>query len=261
MTVNLMLSTASELTLGLAIVLVGILIAFFGIISGIVSIVLGIKYFKYNHRKNSAGLTGVEAARKILDKNDLQHIKVSATGSLLFGNSYSAYFKKIRLRRFTRKKKSITSLAMGAQKSALAVLHKEGDPDMKKRVRLVPFITFGPLAFIPLIIIGVVLDIFLFHSEGIVTIILFAFALALFIFSIVLSVLMLKTEKKAQERAYELLRENNMATEDEIEQMKKLFKLYNIQYVNDIVISILELIRYILQIALMISKNSRKIKK
>jgi hypothetical protein len=39
---------------------------------------------------------------------------------------------------------------MGAQKAALAILDKEGDEDMKKRIRLVPLVTFGPFAFIPL---------------------------------------------------------------------------------------------------------------
>ena len=258
---NLMFSTLSELSLELAIIGVGILIAIFGVISSVVSVILAICYLKYNYRKNSAGLTGVEAARRILDANGLGYIGVSATGSFIFGNSYSAYFNKVRLRRFTQKKKSITSLAMGAQKSALAVLHKEGDADMKKRVRLVPIVTFGPLAFIPLIILGVVLDIFLFHSNGIATVIIAAFGLALLLFSILLSFLMLKTEKKAQVRAYALLRENGMATEYEIEQMKGLFRLYNIQYINDIIISILELLRFILQIALIIARNSGRVKK
>lgn len=127
-----------------AIFIVGCLIAIVAIIAGIISIWLFIKYIKYNRKENSAHLSGGEAARKILDQNGLRNIKVSVLGSLLFGNSYSHYFKKVRLRRLTTDKKSITSLAMGAEKSALAILDKEGDKDMKARVLLTPLMYFGP---------------------------------------------------------------------------------------------------------------------
>ena len=110
--------------------LVGSLIGLVGSASLIVSVWLSVKYHVFNKKENSAGLTGEQVARKILDKNDLQHIKVKVTGSLMFGNSYSHFFKKVRLRRFTRHKTSLTSLGMGAQKASLAILDKEGDPDM-----------------------------------------------------------------------------------------------------------------------------------
>jgi Zn-dependent membrane protease YugP len=133
-------------------------------------------------------MTGEEIARRVLDDNGLEHIKVKVTGSLLFGNSYSHYFKKVRLRRFTRHKTSITALGMGAQKACLAILDKENDPDMKKRVRLYPIITFGPFAFIPLIIIGGLLDYFAFSQNGVIMLALGSLGLIFYVYSIVLSV-------------------------------------------------------------------------
>ena len=130
------------------------LIVVVAIVAIFVSIYLAIKYVVYNRRMNSKGITGNEAAREILDNHDLKHIKVSTFGSFLFGNSYSHYFKKVRIRRLTNKKPSITSLAIGAEKASLAILDKEGDPDMKTRIALTPLIYFGPIAFIPLVVIG-----------------------------------------------------------------------------------------------------------
>lgn len=121
--------------------IVAILICICGLVALVVSIWLAIKYVKFNRKENSAGLTGEQVARKILDDNDLAHIKVKSTGSIMFGNSYSHFFKKVRLRRMTRHEKSLTSLGMGAQKASLAILDKENDPDMKKRIRLYPIIT------------------------------------------------------------------------------------------------------------------------
>ena len=187
--------------LDIAIMVVAALIFVIGIVSSITSLWLLVKYLKFNRRENSIGLTGMDLARRILDDNGLQHIAVKRTGSLLFGNSYSHFFKKVRLRGLIRHQTSLTSMGMGAQKAALAILDKEGDPDMKKRIRMVPFITFGPFMFIPLILIGFALDYLVFSQSGVCTIAFAILGLLFYAYAVVLSVLTLKTEKKAQERA------------------------------------------------------------
>lgn len=229
----------------IAIIIVGGLIILVSLFSMVIEIWLAIRYIKYNHKENSLGLSGKDAARKFLDDNDLQHIKVSATGSLMFGNSYGHYFKKVRLRRLTYKKKSVTSLAMAAQKTELAIMDKEQDPDMVRRVRLTPIVYFGPFALIPLLLIGLLLDFLVFKSNGVCTIILTLVGVALFIASFVLQFMELKTEIKAQKRCYELLKKEG-ASEEDIELMHDLFRLYNIEYINNIILSILEVIWRIL---------------
>lgn len=240
-----------------AIFIVGALIAVVAVVSVGISIWLSIKYIVYNRRKNSANLTGKDAARKILDANGLNHIKVSTFGSLIFGNSYSHYFKKVRIRRLTTKKASITSLAIGAEKASLAVLDKERDPDMVTRIRLTPLMYFGPFAFIPLIAIGVIIDIIYFNFSGLPTIIAAAVGIAIYAISFVLSIKVLKTEIKAQKKALEILKAENLATSEELDMMQELYKLYNIEYVNDIIMEFLQLILRVLEfIAKMQSQNS-----
>ena len=219
-----------------------------------ISIYLSISYVRYNKKQNSCGKTGEQIARKILDHHELGHIKVSKTGSIMFGNSYSHYFKKVRLRRLTWQKRSVTSLAMAAQKSALAVLDKENDAEMRTRVRLTPLIYFGPIAFVPMVVIGVLLDVLL--STGFCGIIFTVLGLGFYLLSFVMSILVLKTEKKAQKRAYEIMKEEGLATEEELESCKKLFRLYNIEYINDMVIALLELIYRVLQIIAYVQNSS-----
>ena len=219
-----------------------------------ISIYLSISYVRYNKKQNSCGKTGEQIARKILDHHELGHIKVSKTGSIMFGNSYSHYFKKVRLRRLTWQKRSVTSLAMAAQKSALAVLDKENDADMRMRVRLTPLIYFGPIAFVPMVVIGVLLDVLL--STGFCGILFTVLGLGFYLLSFVMSILVLKTEKKAQKRAYEIMKEEGLATEEELESCKKLFRLYNIEYINDMVIALLELIYRVLQIIAYVQNSS-----
>lgn len=244
-----------DLGLQVALTIVGVFIGIVAFASTIVSVWLMLQYTKFNHKENSAGLTGEEVARKVLDDHDLRHIKVKVTGSILFGNSYSHFFKKVRLRRWTRNKTSITALGMGAQKACLAILDDEGDPDMKKRVRLYPLITFGPFAFIPMILVGTVLDYLMFQQSGICVYVLGGLGLLFYIYAIVLAVLTLKTEQKAQERAYAILQRSHLANEEELADLKELFRLYNIQYINDIIMASLELIYKLLKIALAFAKK------
>ena len=236
--------------LEIALIVVGGLIAVVGLISLIITGWLANRYQVYNKLENSANMSGEEIARKILDDNDLEHIKVKVTGSLLFGNSYSHYFKKVRIRRFTRNEKSITSLGIGAQKAALAILDKEGDPDMKKRIHLYPLITFGPFALVPLITVCALLDYFIFSQSGLLVYIFGGLGLLFYVLAVVLTVTTLKTERKAQDKAYEILEQSKLINEEELAALKDLFHLYNIQYVNDIILAALELIYTVIRIAI-----------
>lgn len=241
-----------------AIFIVGCLIVAVAVVAIGVSVWLSINYIKYNRIRNSCGLTGGEVARRILDENGLQHINVSTFGSFLFGNSYSHYFHKVRIRRLTKNQKSLTSLAIAAEKSTLAVMDEEGDRDMRQRVALTPFIYFGPFAFIPLLILGIALDFIFFGFTGVLSVGSAFVGIVLYIISFVLSIKVLKTEQKAQLRACEILKQKGLATDEEIAQMQDLFHLYNIQYILDIVISFLEMVMKVLEIASdsQISSNS-----
>lgn len=123
------------------------------------------------------------------------------------------------------------------------------DADMQTRVRLTPVIYIGPLAFVPMVIIGALLDLYMFKTtNGMYTILLTAIALVFYLLSFIMSIQVLKTEKKAQQRAYDIMKENGMATDEELAMCKKLFRLYNIEYINNMVISLLELVYRVLQI-------------
>lgn len=239
--------------LAIAIFIVGVLIILFALVGIVISIILFFKYHRLNKKKNSCGLTGLDAARKILDKHGLENIKVKATGSIIWGNSYSHVFKKIRLRRLTYKKDSVTSLAMAAQKSSLAIMDKENDPIMKTRNVLIPLSLLGPIMFIPLVVIGIIIDLIVFTNTGegqtyIATFIGAGLGVVLYAVAFALTGVILKAETKAQALSLEILKKEKLANEEELEDIKGLYKIYNLEYINNMILAFLELLLRVLQL-------------
>ena len=142
---------------------------------------------------------------------------------------------------------------MAAQKSSLAILDKENDPAMKTRNILIPIQFFGPIMFLPLIIFGVVIDLVIGYNSGknpnfLVTFIMAGIGVLFYIVSFALTGIILKVETKAQKKSLEILRKENLATEEELEDIKGLYKIYNLEYVNNMIIAFLELVLRVLQI-------------
>lgn len=231
-----------------AFIIVGGAIVIVTIISFIVSGWLGIKYIKYNRHEASCNKNGGDIAREVLDANGLQNIKVTKSGSLLFGNSYSHFFKKVRLRRRTIDKTSLTSVGMGAEKAALAVLDKQGDKDMKRRIFMLPLIAAGPFLFIPLVIVGVIIDYVVSNGSVDNTILFCVIGIVFYALAFFFQFQTLKSEKKAQNLACQMLSDQGLATTEEVEMLHKLYHLYNIEYINNMVLSMLEILFRILEI-------------
>ena len=127
---------------------------------------------------------------------------------------------------------------------------------MKTRFRLFPLLSFGPFTFVPLVIIGGLLDYFVFNQSGVWTLVLGGLGFLFYAYSLVLSVLTLKTERKAQKKAYDILEKQNLVTKEELTSLKELFHLYNVQYINDIILSALELLYVAIEILSMVQGGS-----
>lgn len=77
----------------------------------------------------------------------------------------------------------------------------------------------GNFAFVPMVIIGVLLDMIVFKTtSSYCGILLSVLGLGFYLLSFVMSILILTNEKKAQERAYEIMKEKGLATGANIKQ-------------------------------------------
>lgn len=240
--------------LDIAIIAVSILLAIAVVAALIAQIAVMVGYWKGNRTQNSLGLTGGEYARKLLDENGMPDVKVKKCTffrTFLFGNHYSIMKKTVYLRILTINKTSLTSVAIAAQKAALAEQHKDGNKSMIFRGRIQGLGVFAPILFIPLVILGVVID-FLVIEQLLFSIIAIVLGLVFIIFGFVATMLNIPVEKKAIARAEEWL--SDTLTPEERETVHKIFRSYMIQYILQFVVALLRLIQLILKVIAAVRK-------
>ena len=237
-----------------AYIIVSILVVVMAIVALVMKILIAVRYWKANKMPISTGMTGVDAARYVLDKDGLTHIKVKKAGFIrgaLFGNYYNIFTKTIYLRSILFKiddKKSVTATALAVQKAGLAKLCEEGDPATVTRNRLSVIGVFGPLLFIPVLLIGVIIDFVVLQGSMVFSSIALVLSGLLLVAGFIVTLLNIPVEKKANDRALEMIEKYGLATGDELKVMKKVFDTYIISYVCDFILEVLRVIQWILEI-------------
>lgn len=242
----------------IVLIAVSVAIAVLCVVSLIARIRVLYLYWFANRHPSSGGYTGETAARELLDRLGFTDVQVKKAGilrAIVFGNHYNRYSKTVYLRRSTFVRNNLTSVGLAVQKVGLVIMDKQDSKAFKTRSFMQMLAVFGPLVFIPLVVIGLIID-FVTGFSGIPSLALLIIALVFYAASFILTLLNVPVEKKANTLALEALRGNeDFLNSDEIKEVEKVLKGYIIVYVTDLIINILKLIQLILKILLRSRSN------
>jgi Zn-dependent membrane protease YugP len=109
-------------------------------------------YQKYSKVPNMAGMSGAQAARRILDTEGLYNVPVEVTGGVL-SDHYDPRSRKLVLSEEVYSGRSVASVAIAAHEAGHAIQHAQGYAPLKARTAIVPAVSIGSnLGFIVLII-------------------------------------------------------------------------------------------------------------
>jgi Zn-dependent membrane protease YugP len=115
-------------------------------------------YRRWGRYRNTHGLTGVEAARRLLQGGGLSDVTLEPTSGRL-SDHYDPRRRILRLSPQVAQTDSVASLAIVAHEVGHAVQHREGYGPMRIRAALVPAAQVGSYLGYILIILGLVLNI------------------------------------------------------------------------------------------------------
>ena len=199
------------------------------------------KYAKIPSRR---GLTGAEAARRVLDANGLRHVTVERVHGHLTDH-FDPTAGVIRLSDATYASTSVAAIGVAAHEAGHAVQHAEGYVPIKVRSAIIPLTRFGSFLAMPLFLIGLLMGSGSYLGYGIGTIFMVT-GILFFSFSTLFQLVTLPTEFNASARAMKALEDGGLLAADELPAAKATLSAAAMTYVAALASSLASLLRLIL---------------
>ena len=192
---------------------------------------------KFSRVSNSRGLTGAQAAYRVLADNGITDVRIERiSGSL--NDHYDPKTNVIRLSESVYDSTSVSAVGVAAHEAGHAVQEAESYAPMKLRAMLVPVTQIGSSLSMPLIIIGILVPTYytFFVQLGIL----------FFSLAVLFQLVTLPVEFNASSRAIKALESGNLLYDQELDGAKKVLKAAAMTYLAASLTAILSLIRLIL---------------
>ena len=239
--------------LAIAYLVVSALIVVMAIVALIMWIRVAVVYVKTNKEKSCSGKNCMQIAREALDKEGLSHIQVKKASLFrgwILGNCYSITKKTVFLRGSIAGKDSLTAVGLALQKVGIAKLCESGDKKARTRNILQIVGLFGPILFIPIMLIGALLDYLLFKNLGTFSFVSIACSLLIILAGFLTTLLNIPVERKANKMAMDMLDSCGIFEDEEKSQIKKVLDTYITAYICDFIISVLRIIQLVMEIVM-----------
>ena len=189
----------------------------------------------YSRMRSHSGMTGKEAAERILRKNGIYDVRViHIPGNLT--DHYDPRNKTLGLSDTVYNSSSVAAVGVAAHECGHAVQHSVGYAPLSIRGALVPVANFGSALSWPLIIIGLFMG-------GQMSSLLINLGILLFSAAVLFQIVTLLVEFNASRRAVRVLETSGMLYPDEIGAVKKVLGAAALTYVASAASMILQLLR------------------
>lgn len=211
-----------------------------GIIGAVLSLMASGKvkstYAKYSKVRSMSGMTGADAAARILSQAGLYGVRIERVEGNLTDH-YDPRSKVLRLSNGVYGSNSIAAIGVAAHECGHAIQDQEAYGPLKFRNVLVPVASFGTQIAWPIILVGV-----LFASSRF----LINTGIILFSLGVLFQLVTLPVEFNASNRAIAVLESGGMLYGDEVKGARKVLNSAALTYVAAAAASILSLLRLVL---------------
>lgn len=195
-------------------------------------------YHKYAREFSRSGLTGREAAERILRMNGVQGVTVRRVAGELTDH-YDPRNQTVNLSDAVYDSASVAAIGVAAHECGHVLQHENGYVPLKIRGALVPVANFGSQISWPLILIG------LFIS-GDFSVLLINLGIILFSAAVIFQLVTLPVEFNASGRALKILESSGMLSADELKGTKKVLGAAAMTYVAGAATAVLQLLRILI---------------
>ncbi|BAK48564.1 MAG: zinc metallopeptidase [Eubacterium sp.] len=196
-------------------------------------------YSKYAQFRSNSGMTGAEAAERILQSQGIYDVAVQhVSGDLT--DHYDPRNRTLSLSDATYGSTSVAAVGVAAHECGHAVQHARNYVPLRIRGAMVPVVNFGATLSWPLIIIGILM------SRNLVGHYIINLGIILFSLVVLFQLVTLPVEFNASRRAVRILEEQQILDSEELVYTRRVLKAAAMTYVASAAAAILQLLRILL---------------
>lgn len=195
-------------------------------------------YNKYSSYRSMSGMTGAQAAERILNAAGIYDVQIRHISGSLTDN-YNPGNKTLNLSDAVYGSTSVAAVGVAAHECGHAIQHQKNYAPLSIRSAIVPVANIGSTLAWPLILIGL----FFTRSTGSVLINLGIFC---FSFAVLFQLVTLPVEFNASRRAMSLLETQGILGQEELKYTGKVLRAAALTYVASAAAAILQLLRLVL---------------
>ena len=196
---------------------------------------------KYSRISNSKGITGMQAAKAMLDANGLSGIPINIIQGNALTNYYDPRNETLNLSDEVYNTASITAMCVACHEVGHAIQDDIGYGPLRFRNTLVPVVNLTQNLAWPLIIIGMILT-FSADTQSI----FFSLGVLCFVFVVLFHLVTLPVEFNASNRALEQLQELSLVNDQDYAGSKKVLKAAAMTYVAALATALANLLRILI---------------
>ena len=187
---------------------------------------------KYSQVPTRRGLTGADAAARVLQAAGVRNVRVEPVAGNLTDH-YDPKANVIRLSDAVYGAGSVAAAGIAAHEAGHAAQYASGYAFIKLRAAVIPITQFGSTLAMPLVLIGLVLDMTGLINAGIL----------LFGAVVVFQLITLPVEFDASRRAVAVLSDSGLLSEEELPGAEKVLRAAALTYVAALAVSLAQLLR------------------
>lgn len=192
-------------------------------------------FAKYSRVRSASGMTGAEAAQRILRTAGITDVTVvPISGSLT--DHYDPRTKKLGLSEDVFNKSSLAAVGVAAHECGHAIQHATNYAPLNLRSAIVPVANIGSTLSWPLFLAGLIFSIRPLLTVGIL----------LFSLAVLFQLVTLPVEFNASSRALKILGSTGILGDQEVDGARKVLSAAALTYVAALAASILQLLRLII---------------
>lgn len=195
---------------------------------------------KYSTQFSRRGITGAQAAQRVLAANGVSGVRIERVGGNLTDH-FDPRTNVIRLSDSVYSSTSTAAIGVACHEAGHAVQYAQQYAPIKLRAAIIPVTNFGSRIAMPLILAGI-----LFSGLGELSVTIVYLGIACFGMSFVFQLVTLPVEFNASNRAIRAIEAGQLLTEEELLGAKKTLKAAAMTYVAAMAVALAQLLRLII---------------